>query len=45
MANARSIVPALEAGGDHVGVFYHAKVMGRMVYETGDGWNFKRGAA
>ena len=44
-ANARRIVSALEASGEHVGVFRHARVLGRMVYQTGEGWNFTKRAA
>ena len=43
-ANTVNIIRALEAGGEHVGAFYHARVMGRMVYQTGEGWDFSKRA-
>ena len=44
-ANALRIIPALESQGEHVGAFYAARVMGKMVYRTGEGWNFQRRSA
>lgn len=41
-ANALHIVAALERGGEHVGVFRHARVVGKIIYQTGEGWSTAR---
>ena len=43
-ANAIRILAALERDNEHVAAFYHARTMGRMVYRTGEGWNFRKAA-
>ena len=34
LSNAKRIVATLENQGEHVGLFKHAKVLGKMIYET-----------
>ena len=42
--NAVRMIAALEAEGDSVLACYHRSTMGRMVYQTSDGWNFRKAA-
>ena len=36
--NAKRVIAALEDSAEHVAAFRHSKSLGRMVYQTGDGW-------